>query len=392
MTHRYVLPPRNLECLGRLANKVTGKSPLARKMGPATMLTKEEEERICQWVYESAAAGFPITHEQLLFSIQNEKGIVLIPLFPNATHLLQPLDVAVFKPSKVAWRKRVHMWRIEKIQSEEGHALKKKDFAKLLKEVMEESLTPSILVNGFRKCGLVPWNPEAVTIPGKAIEKKDNTEKILFLKRGLHSLNESIPADTLIAFQSTIGDWSGDTTDKSLFNLWHSTKTEVEALQKEDSDLTHEDRTASPLAADFNIPAPISDLATADMELVHELPGPPSSTADFNIPAPISHLVTADMELVHELPGPPSSTADFNIPAPISDLATADMKLVHEQPGPSSTSTVPSPFKKHFFYVPTEVSKDTKRKPKEKLPTVAFGEDYVIYLKRKRRRISQSRS
>lgn len=53
-----------------LANKVTGKSPLARKMGPATMLTKEEEERICQWVYESAAAGFPITHEQLLFSIQ----------------------------------------------------------------------------------------------------------------------------------------------------------------------------------------------------------------------------------------------------------------------------------------------------------------------------------
>ncbi|CAK1542640.1 unnamed protein product [Leptosia nina] len=71
----------------------------------------------------------------------HEKGIVLIPLFPNATHLLQLLDVAVFKPLKVAWRKRVHMWRIEKIQSEEGHALKKKDFAILLKEVMEESLT-----------------------------------------------------------------------------------------------------------------------------------------------------------------------------------------------------------------------------------------------------------
>ncbi|KAF5283090.1 hypothetical protein FQA39_LY17431 [Lamprigera yunnana] len=201
--------------------------------------------------------------------------------------------------------------------------------------------------------------------------------------RGLHFLNESIPADTLIAFQSTIGDWSGDTTDTSLFNLWHSTKTEVQALQKEDSDLTHEDRTASPLTADFNFPAPISDLATADMELVHELPGPSSSTADFNFPAPISDLATADMELVHELPGPSSSTADFNFSAPISDLATVDMELVHKLPGPSSTSTVPSPFKKHFFYVPTEVSNDTKRKPKEKLPTVAFGEDYVIYLKRK---------
>ncbi|KAF5270682.1 hypothetical protein FQA39_LY01420 [Lamprigera yunnana] len=108
-------------------------------------------------------------------------------------------------------------------------------------------------------------------------------------------------------------------------------------------------RTASPLTADFNFPAPISDLATADIELVHELPGPSSSTADFNFPAPISDLATADMELVHELPGPSSSTADFNFPAAISDLATADMELVHELPGPSSTSTVPSPFKKHFF-------------------------------------------
>lgn len=183
----------------------------------------------------------------------NEKGIVLIPLFPNATHLLQPLDVAVFKPLKVAWRKRVHRWRIEKIQSEEGHALKKKDFAKLLKEVMDESLTPSILVNGFRKCGLVPWNPEAVTIPGKAIEKKGNTERILFLKRGLHFLNESLPAGTLIAFQSTIGDWSGDSNDKSLYNLWNRTKAEVEALEKEESYQAHEDRPVSPLlSAEFN--------------------------------------------------------------------------------------------------------------------------------------------
>ncbi|KAF5276657.1 hypothetical protein FQA39_LY06461 [Lamprigera yunnana] len=169
----------------------------------------------------------------------------------------------------------------------------------------------------------------------------------------------------------------------------------ISDLATADMELVHELPGPSSSTADFNFPAPISDLATADMELVHELPatadmelvhelpGPSSSTADFNFPAPISDLATADMELVHELPGPSSSTADFNFPAPISDLATADMELVHELPGPSSTSTVPSPFKKHFFYVPTEVSNDTKRKPKEKLPTVAFGEDYVIYLKRK---------
>lgn len=53
-----------------LSNKLKGKSPIERKMGPAPKLTKDEEQRICQWVYDSAEAGFPITTDQLLFSIQ----------------------------------------------------------------------------------------------------------------------------------------------------------------------------------------------------------------------------------------------------------------------------------------------------------------------------------
>jgi hypothetical protein len=38
--------------------------------------------------------------------------IILIALFLNSTHLIQPLDVAVFRPLKHAWKKAVHNWRI----------------------------------------------------------------------------------------------------------------------------------------------------------------------------------------------------------------------------------------------------------------------------------------
>ena len=40
-----------------------------------------------------------------LASRLTELGIVLICLLPNSTHILQPLDVSVFRPLKVEWRK-----------------------------------------------------------------------------------------------------------------------------------------------------------------------------------------------------------------------------------------------------------------------------------------------
>lgn len=43
-----------------------------------------------------------------------EKGIILVALLPNSTHILQPLDVAVFRPVKRTWRSVVHDFLIKK--------------------------------------------------------------------------------------------------------------------------------------------------------------------------------------------------------------------------------------------------------------------------------------
>lgn len=40
-------------------------------------------------------------------------GIQLIALYPNATHIPQPCDVAAFRPLKAAWSKALLGWRRE---------------------------------------------------------------------------------------------------------------------------------------------------------------------------------------------------------------------------------------------------------------------------------------
>lgn len=87
-----------------------------------------------------------------------ENGIVLISLYPNATHLLQPMDVAVFRTVKAAWREKIHEWRTKNMHQQ----LKKVDFSGIQKIVLSETVTYSVLANGFRKCGLIPWCPDAV--------------------------------------------------------------------------------------------------------------------------------------------------------------------------------------------------------------------------------------
>ncbi|KAJ8866327.1 hypothetical protein PR048_032170 [Dryococelus australis] len=75
-----------------------------------------------------------------------DNGIILVALFPNATHLLQHMDVAVFRVLKESWENGFHKWRTKNLST-------------------AETVFPTPLQDGFRKYGLVPWNSEAVDYP-----------------------------------------------------------------------------------------------------------------------------------------------------------------------------------------------------------------------------------
>lgn len=112
-----------------------------------------------------------MTLELSMFCRENK--ICLFSLYPNATHVLQPLDVAVFHPLKNAWKKEVDAWRCEN----QFMRMKRENFAPLLKQTLEkmENLS-STIANGFRTCGLQPFSADAVDF--NVLNKKKKPQRI----------------------------------------------------------------------------------------------------------------------------------------------------------------------------------------------------------------------
>lgn len=87
----------------------------------------------------------------------SENGIEIIALYPNATHILQPMDLAVFRPLKVAWRKEVSRWQLDHL----GQTLKKENFAPVLRDSLV-TISEDCIRSGFRAGGLYPFGPDYI--------------------------------------------------------------------------------------------------------------------------------------------------------------------------------------------------------------------------------------
>ncbi|KAF2898510.1 hypothetical protein ILUMI_07665 [Ignelater luminosus] len=86
-------------------------------------------------------------HQTLKISqVCTELQIILIALYPNATRLMQPANVAAFKPLKTRWEKAVLEFR----RKNPSQVLTKERFAPVLKTVVEEYAKVDTIKNGFR--------------------------------------------------------------------------------------------------------------------------------------------------------------------------------------------------------------------------------------------------
>ncbi|CAH2103358.1 unnamed protein product [Euphydryas editha] len=86
-----------------------------------------------------------------------ENNITFLCLPPNSTHLTQPLDVAFFRPLKVAWRSILSEWK-SSASGYKNAILPKGIFPQMLKRLVD-AITPNSSNNlkaGFTKCGIYP--------------------------------------------------------------------------------------------------------------------------------------------------------------------------------------------------------------------------------------------
>lgn len=157
-----------------------------------------------------------------------DAGIILVAIYPNSTHILQPLDVAVFKAVKANWRRVKTKWRIKF-----GHELNKFNVPAALHMIISDQSMRKNIISGFRACGIFPFNPDAVDytkiIKRKEVEVLENNhtveidqevnEATVFLKM----LEDRIDSFTLHQFKVTKMEnthWKGQIESKNLFELW----------------------------------------------------------------------------------------------------------------------------------------------------------------------------
>ncbi|XP_031358776.1 uncharacterized protein LOC116182378 [Photinus pyralis] len=158
-----------------------------------------------------------------------ENGIFLYALLPNATHILQPADVSLFFPLKCKWKNVVSEWK----KSNNNKIVNKATFPILLEKSVQQ-ISLETVKNGFRKCGLYPFDVEAVDfskcmrdssrILGDST-KNETTKPTTFDVPHFLYFDSLISSERREQFkQAEAGEWIGDESAKELYYVWRKLK------------------------------------------------------------------------------------------------------------------------------------------------------------------------
>ena len=155
----------------------------------------------------------------------SDHQIVLIALHPNATHIAQPLDVSYFKALKMRWQAK----HKEFCERSKCIGIQKYQFAPVLDETPSIVNNEKLLKQGFKKCGLYPFDVEAINYTkvfqrqtsSGAEEPTVESENIENTANPLKVLESLISPDKLHGFRLNEGSaWRGLTRDSSLYEIW----------------------------------------------------------------------------------------------------------------------------------------------------------------------------
>ena len=94
-----------------------------------------------------------------VYEFCREKEIILFCFIPHASHLLQPLDISVYGPLKNFWNESLNQFA----KKYRGLSMSRIHFFSIFNSAWQRAVeSPRNVRSGFRKCGLVPFNPNAV--------------------------------------------------------------------------------------------------------------------------------------------------------------------------------------------------------------------------------------
>jgi hypothetical protein len=160
---------------------------------------------------------------------------IIVAVFPpHSTHRLQPLDVSLFSPLSTAYTNQLIQWTA-KTQGLVG--LSKREFWTLFRNAFEASFSPENIASGWKRTGLLPFDPEVVLsqITEKAEEDSDTGGD----STGSVALQQPTARDLRRLVDKVVDKSSGDADRDSrrLKSTLESLQAEVELLRYENQGL-----------------------------------------------------------------------------------------------------------------------------------------------------------
>lgn len=134
--------------------------------------------------------------------LANSLGVILIALYPNSTHISQPLDCAVFRGLKAHWSTLL----LRKRGENSNFKVNMVNFPELLLELLLTSHNTQAVKNGFRVCGIFPWNISNMDFSKLLTSKKQDVvrSKEVVVFSGLNEANISSQSSVLQSDNSNL--------------------------------------------------------------------------------------------------------------------------------------------------------------------------------------------
>lgn len=288
----------------------------------------------------------------------DQSGIIIVALKPNATHVIQPLDVSVFGPLKKKWAKAVHSWKL----ANKVLAVNKLEVPKLLDHILFEELDKTTITNGFKRCGLFPFDSSAVDYSKcstSGIDMEEVTQSQTVSDDGHKYLEFLLTEKLVTAFKNNNRQIIEGNIQ--LHELW------CKSLKHTTGSLNTEDDNSGGLNSTTNSEA----VADTDFRNVTPPVLPPSEADIGPLPCTSKSPSVIDEQS-------PSTSGTHRTPTKLAKVLSPE----------SGGLNVPTPFKNNLFWPETPKKNTTRRQLK--LPAVVTSEKWRAFEQERRNKKEES--
>ncbi|CAH2102389.1 unnamed protein product [Euphydryas editha] len=158
------------------------------------------------------------THTQNIDLINEARahGVIILCFPPHTTHRLQVADVAFMRPLSIYYEQAVTAW----LRSNPGLVVTIRQVAEVFGNAFVQAATMSTAVNGFRKCGIWPYNPNvfsetdfapSLTTEIQLNDGQTSTKREVLQARSFSQISDTVAtktADNAATFSRDVIDYS----------------------------------------------------------------------------------------------------------------------------------------------------------------------------------------